>query len=369
MSKAAATYMKRELRKVLPVFILGVLNAVFIFVLLYLELSKQNTTLRLFLAYMGDTYVDGGDLFITRLCDYLDQWYPISMAVIEVLLIRRVFYLENRAGVSDFLRILPVKETHKILMKVCAGEAVIFGYCAVFGIIGTIVNALVSPGLTEINMILTAEGTASNSCAMLWHMTGMIFLSMSAIFLVMFVIQCCVHSVPLATVVGIGFLCVPYFYSMIYYMAKSGRTPIMHTAASLFRPYMFEVKTQVSELSEPSCILMFEWLSPQKILMFFIFVIVTALVVLAATLYFRWNIRESNTYYINSPAVREFIITGFSVSVGIVVALMTGRIIRIAAGTVRGQRGFFGVTLIVAAIVWGIFHAVMWFRFFRRRGI
>lgn len=368
MSKASATYMKRELRKVLPVFILAVLSAIFVFVIVYLTLVDNNTNLRLNLAYMEGLYMEGGDLFIAQLYHFLDKCYFILMAVIELLLIQRVFYLENRAGVSDFLKILPVKETHKILMKVCAGELVIFGYCAVFGIAGTIANALLSPGLAEINMILSAEGAASNACAMLWHMAGMIFLSMSAIFLVMFVIQCCIHNVPLATAVGIGFLCVPYYYSMIYYTAKLGKTFLMQIVSGLFCPYTYVIKQEFSEISETAYITTVEWQNPQKIRMFLIFVIVTALVALAAALYFRWNLRESNTYYINSPGVREFIITGFSVSVGTAMALATGHEMQIVHGTVRGQKEFFCITLVVAAIVWGIFHVVTLVRSSRRRG-
>lgn len=369
MSKASATYMKRELKKVLPVFILAVLNAILIFVLVYLRLSDSNTNLRLSLAYMGEVYSEGGDVFIATLCHLLDRWYLIPTAAIELLLIRRVFYLENRAGVSDFLKILPVKETHKILMKVCAGEMVIFGYCAVFGIAGTIANALLAPGLTETNMILSAEGAASDSFAMLWYMTGMIFLSMSAIFLVMFVIQCCIHSVPLATMAGIGFLCVPYYYSLIYYIAKSGKTPVMEVAASLFCPYTYGINSGISEVSETASMISFEWKSPQEIRMFFVFIILAAVAALAATLYFRWNLRESNNCYINSPGVREFIITGISVSVGTAAAMMTGHAIRIVRGTVRGRTGFFCVTLAVAAIVWGIFHVVMFVRSSRNRRI
>lgn len=369
MSKASATYMKRELKKVLPVFILAVLNAVFTFVLVYVKLSNNNSNLRLNLAYMEATYLEGGDLFLASLCHNLDMWYFISMVVIELLLIQRVFYLENRAGVSDFLKILPVKETHKILMKVCAGELVIFGYCAVFGIAGTIVNALLSPGLAETSMILSAEGAASNTYAMLWHMAGMIFLSMSAIFLVMFVVQCCIHNVPLATAVGIGFLCVPYYYSMLYFIVKSGQTPLLQLAESLFRPYTYGIKRELSEISESAYIVTLEWQNPQKMCIFFIFVIVAALIALAAALYFRWNLRESNAYHINSPGVREFIITGFSVSVGTAMAFFSGHEIEIIKGTVRGQREFFCITLVVAAIVWGIFHAVMLIRSSRRRRI
>ncbi len=368
MSKASATYMKRELRKVLPVFILAALSAIFVFGLVYLALADNNANLRLNLAYMEGLYMEGGDLFIAQLCYFLDKWYFILTAVIELLLIRRVFYLENRAGVSDFLKILPVKETHKVLMKACAGELVIFGYCAVFGAAGTIANALLSPGLAEINMILSAEGAASNACAMLWHMTGMMFLSMSAIFLVLFVVQCCIHNVSMATIVGIGFLCVPYYYSMIYYMAKSGKTPLMQIAIGLFCPYAYRIEQNVSEISETASIAMVEWQNPQKIRMFLIVVIAAALAALAAALYLRWNLRESNTNYINSPAVREFILTGFSVSAGTAIALASGYEMQIVHGTVRGQREFFGITLAAAAVVWGILHAVMLVRSLRRRG-
>lgn len=110
MSKSSVTYMKRELRKVLPVFALAVLYAAFIFLVVCLELSDQNAQARLAIAFPNTVFFNAGNTFCFMVASILGKFHSIAVIVLEVLLIRKVFYLENRAGVSDFLRILPLKE-------------------------------------------------------------------------------------------------------------------------------------------------------------------------------------------------------------------------------------------------------------------
>lgn len=93
-------------------------------------------------------------------------------------------------------------------------------------------------------------------------------------------------------------------------------------------------------------------------IVFLAVVIVAAIGILALLLRMRWNIRESNNRIINSPAITEFIVTGFSISAGTAVAVITGNMPYPAADTVMEKYGFFIVTLIVGCIVWAMIHGI-----------
>lgn len=91
-------------------------------------------------------------------------------------------------------------------------------------------------------------------------------------------------------------------------------------------------------------------------LLFLFVAILLALAVLVLVLRNRWNIRESNNLVINSPAVREFIITGFSISVGAGVSVLFN-VFNINMETSR-QVSFYIATLIIGAIVWTVIHLI-----------
>lgn len=353
MSKSSVTYMKRELRKVMPVFALAVLYAAFIFLVVSLKLSDYNAQARLTIAFPGGVSFNAGNLFYFMVVSVLGKFHSIAVIVLEVLLIRKVFYLENRAGVSDFLRILPLKERDKLLFKVFAGELVILGFSVVFGVIGTVANAWIGPGVSEVNDFIPGMGSF-DSYAMLWQISFMMFLTMSAIYLVLFVVQCCIHSVPLASFVGIGILLAPGYYTLInwIFFGKLNMTGVANCFLYPYPEYSYE-GMPVYDVVQPVSV---SWDQLTYKLLFLFVAILLALAVLVLVLRNRWNIRESNNLVINSPAVREFIITGFSISVGAGVSVLFN-VFNINMETSR-QVSFYIATLIIGAIVWTVIHLI-----------
>ncbi len=353
MSKSSVTYMKRELRKVMPVFALAVLYAAFIFLVVSLKLSDHNAQARLTIAFPGGVFFNAGNLFYFMVVSVLGKFHSIAVIVLEVLLIRKVFYLENRAGVSDFLRILPLKERDKLLFKVFAGELVILGFSVVFGVIGTVANAWIGPGVSEVNDFIPGMGSF-DSYAMLWQISFMMFLTMSAIYLVLFVVQCCIHSVPLASFVGIGILLAPGYYTLInwIFFGKLNMTGVASCFLYPYPEYSYE-GMPVYDVVQPVSV---SWDQLTYKLLFLFVAILLALAVLVLVLRNRWNIRESNNLVINSPAVREFIITGFSISVGAGVSVLFN-VFNINMETSR-QVSFYIATLIIGAIVWTVIHLI-----------
>ncbi len=364
MSKPAVTYMKREWKKVLPVFVLSVCYAAFVFILVFLALSDMNTSFRLEMAY-PDEYpsFEIGDMFITAMYDVLIKFHGFAVIVFEAMLIRKVFYQENRAGISDFLRILPIKERNKAAMKVCAGESAILGFCVFFGVFGTITNAILSKGLAENASIMPIEkvtdgGSLSNAYSMIWQTSGMMFLALSAMFLVLFLMQSCIHNMPVAMFAGFGMLFVPTYYTMLYEMTTIKNLHMSEVAGSFLNhfPMLHYGDEYIGETEIYTMQAEFGYMG-EKIL-FLAVVIVVAIGILALLLRMRWNIRESNNRIINSPAVTEFIVTGFSISAGTAVAAITGNMPYPAAETVMEEYGFFIVTFIVGCIVWAMIHGI-----------
>lgn len=363
MSKPAVTYMKREWKKVLPVFILSVCYAAFVFILVFITLKGANGQFRLGMAY-PDEYMSFqiGDIFMVSLSSVLGSFHGFAIIVFEAMLIRKVFYQENRAGVSDFLRILPIRERNKMAMKVFAGESVIFGFSLFFGIFGSITNALLNTGLTEIAEImpidkLTADGALSNTYQMIWQTSGMMFLALSAMFLVLFVVQCCVHNMPVAMFTGFGILFVPIYYTSIYDYISIKQTHMNVVAAGFLSHYPSIEYGEVGwEYDIPAYTV--EWEYMGETILFLSVVILLAVAMMVLILRLRWNIKESNNRMINSPAVAEFIITGLSISAGTAVAFITGNVPYAGAETAMDKYGFYIVTLIVGSIVWALIHGI-----------
>lgn len=356
--------MKREWKKVLPVFALSVCYAALVFILVFLALSDANTSFRLEMAY-PDEYpsFEIGDMFITAMFSVMDRFHGFAVIVFEAMLIRKVFYQENRAGISDFLRILPIKERNKAAMKVCAGESAILGFCVFFGVFGTITNAILSKGLAENASIMPIEkmtdgGSLSNAYSMIWQTSGMMFLALSAMFLVLFVVQNCIHNMPVAMFAGFGMLFVPTYYTMLYEMTTV-KDLHMSMVAGVFLNHFPTINYGDEYIGEIDIYTMgAEWGYMSEKILFLAVVIVVAIGILALLLRMRWNIRESNNRIINSPAVTEFIVTGFSISAGTAVAVITGNMPYSAAETVMEEYGFFIVTLIVGCIVWAMIHGI-----------
>ena len=94
MSKPAVTYMKREWKKVLPVLVLSVCYAAFVFVLVFLSMSDMNTSFRLMMAYPdGYSSFEIGDMFITSMYDVLSRFHGFAVIVFEAMLILSLIHI------------------------------------------------------------------------------------------------------------------------------------------------------------------------------------------------------------------------------------------------------------------------------------
>lgn len=359
MSKSTVTYLKREYKKVLPVFILACLYICYIFVNIYLKLNNRNLEVLLSFAYAEEyDYFQLGNLLLGSLGEVMEEIHLIFVIIFEFLLLQRVFYQENRAGVSDFLCMLPIREKNKVAMKVLAGESVIFGFCTLFGVMGSLTNALLDSQIREAVSFFPGAGATVNSYSAIWQISLLMFLGLSTMFLVLFVARLCVHNQVLATIVGAGFLFVPIYYSQIYTIITGADRKIMEVALSILYPLPRTGLNAVSSSEYADSISQYaaNWdYYPDKVI-FLLVLVGIALALLIFTLYRRWNIRESNNVLINSPGVAEFIVCGFSFSVGLGWNFMDGMYSYSMTG--REFVAFFISSFIVAAIVWAIIHGV-----------
>ena len=204
---------------------------------------------------------------------------------------------------------------------------------------------------------LTADGALSNTYQMIWQTSGMMFLALSAMFLVLFVVQCCVHNMPVAMFTGFGILFVPIYYTSIYDYISVKQTHMNVVAAGFLSHYPSIEYGEVGwEYDIPAYTV--EWEYMGETILFLSVVILLAVAMMVLILRLRWNIKESNNRMINSPAVAEFIITGLSISAGTAVAFITGNVPYAGAETAMDKYGFYIVTLIVGSIVWALIHGI-----------
>lgn len=373
MSKPVITYLKREIKKVLPVLILGIVYVAFIFGIVYLNLRDKYMDAILSFAYSDWFSVDEiGDLFINRLCSYMEEFHLIFIIVFIGILVYRVFYQENRAEISDFLRTLPVKDWQKLWIKVGVGEGVILLVCALFGVTGTVMNAILNPKFQEISSFFPGDHAPVGSYVMLWQIVLMMFLGMSAIFLVLFAAQSIIHNVAVAFCVGSGVLFAPFYFTTVYesvvndsYIAHSiPLSLLMYYPEYIYGGEAIDVDLsyvgeQPMSMSVTIANAQWEWFSEK--LLFLLVLILIALVIITAVAAFRWNIRESSNSIINSKAVTEFIFTGISVAVAASIVLFNSD---------GGEDGFqvWLTSGLIAAILLAVANMILYAVQKRRRG-
>lgn len=371
MSKPVITYLKREIKKVLPVLILGILYVAFIFGIVYLSLRDKHMNAILSFAYTDWFSVDEvGNLFIHRLCSYMEEFHLIFIVVFIGILVYRVFYQENRAEISDFLRILPVKDWQKLWIKVGVGESIILLVCALFGVTGTVMNAILNPEFQKISGFFPGDHAPVGSYVMLWQIVLMMFLGMSAIFLVLFAAQSMIHNMAVAFCVGSGVLFAPFYFTTVYESVVNDSviahsiplSLLMHYPEYLYGGDMIDADlSYVGGQSMPVTIVNTQWLWFSEKLIFLLVLIFIALVIIAAVAVFRWNIRESSNSIINSKAVTEFIFTGISVAVAASIVLFNSD---------GGEAGFqvWLTSGLIAAILLAVANMILYAVQKRRKG-
>lgn len=322
MSSAVITYTKREMKKVFPVFLLGAGYILFLFFLVYMSVRNYQLDGLLSVAYPENfEIIRAGDIFVYFIAENMNHFHPVAALFLEVLLAFRLFSFENRPEISDFIRILPIREWQKLWIKVGAGEMLILLLSVLFGIVGTCLNSVVNPGIKEINSLLYDRNVVQgmNSYALIWMTALLLFLSMSAIFLVLFVAQCCIHNMLIGFMIGFGVLLVPfYFMGVIEVVAKTIRNYTWIFTALLL-PYP-DVTRDVYEGQDVLASFQ-EWDSLSEKIAFLIIVNLAALCALLVVSRLHWHIRKSANRIINSMGVMEFILSGLALSVAVGIVL------------------------------------------------
>ena len=159
MSRPTMVYIKREMKKVLPLFALAVIYSAITYLFVYMAMKDEVSSRLLALAGYSECVgiYDSGDLFLDSLRRVMERLSLFGVIFFVFILILRLFATENRSEISDFIRILPIKEWKKIWIKAGVGEVAILGSCLLFGLTGTVLNAVFTPQIQEINEMIPGD--------------------------------------------------------------------------------------------------------------------------------------------------------------------------------------------------------------------
>lgn len=359
MNRSEKTYIKREIKKVFPVLVIGILYMGFILASMFIRL--RDICLDGYLMFSEPNHFqmqNSGAVFIEAWESCMGDLPVYFTIFMEALLIRRIFYQEKRAGVSDFLRILPIKEWKKTWIKAGVGETVIFLFCFLYGLMACAVNSVYDHRLNEINSMIPGASAEGNTYLVIWQTMLLMFAGMSVIFFILFAAQMYLHNMVMGYMVGTGILIAPiYFtdiYGLLYQTARGVGTWTI--PASIIDPFPKVDMYSVGNMGMQKCVAVWNGYF-QKILFLFLFLVLAVAVILLA-LRLRWNVWESNNAVVNSKVVMEFIFAGISLGLGTIVAMKFGDLM---TGTIyRGSEEFWfwlysliaaGIILIVLNIV------------------
>lgn len=362
MNKPIRTYWKREIKKVMPLLAIPLLFSAFVIAQLYQQLHEYHVQGLLSFAFPEEFggYLDWGERFIAVYSEW-DGFHIIVMMIFLSALTLRVFYQENRAGISDFLRTLPIRERDKMSIKLINGESAILVYCLIQGLSLTAAAAVWQPGITEVNRFAFAGTQMTNTCLYIWKIMLLSFLVMSVIYFVFFAAQCCIHNTVLGFIVGTGVLLTPFYTTLVgrgIQVVLDKFSYITGVFWTLF-PNIY-IGTQEGEYSsllsyaEAS----WAWSFYTEKLMFLLIFAVAALAVIVLAVAKKWHIRESNNRLINARGVTEFILAGVAVCGGFGLAmLMDGsNNMRDSYLLVR----YVVLALFASAILFLAFHVFLW---------
>lgn len=363
MKQPEITYIKREVKKVLPVLIAGILYTALIFGNLFVRL--KNICLDGYLTFSWPNDFSGrefGDSFIHTWLEIKGDLHIFVMIFMEAFLIRRIFYQENRAGISDFLRILPIKEWKKTWIKVGVGESVIFVFCLVHGLTATLVNSIYAYRLNEINSMMPGA-KSGDTYLFIWQIILLMFVGMSVMFLVLFVAQLYIHNTATAYFVGTGILGSPFYFTGIYSLLyhRHGGDQNWMIPYSMVDPFPQWDTYFLNSNSDTVTMVKYTayWVGySQKLLFLFLFLILAAAVILLA-LKKRWNVWESNNALVNSKVVMEFIFAGLSLGLGTVAVIFLGNVFPVGFHTEYEEFIFWLYSVIAGGIILLFLNAVV----------
>lgn len=327
MSQPTLIFAKREMKKVMPLFVLAVFYTAVTYLFVYRGINGGTASGLVALAGYSEVIgiYECGDILLNGIRRILEELSFFGVIFFDFILILRLFAAENRSEISDFIRLLPLKEWKKTWIKAAVGEVVILGSCVMFGLAGTVMDAIFTPQIQEINEMIPNGTTDTNSCLMLWQIVLFVFLAMSAIYLILFVAQLCVHNMLLAFAVGGGSLVsIIYFTAMFagIYGEAGGMTGIPRSLSE-YLPYCSERQYDYMDYGILS-VLDLEWSFYADRLLFLLLLCGIGTTLILISIRCRWSIRENQFMLVNSNAVLQFIFTGISLAAGMGISYAAG---------------------------------------------
>ncbi len=363
MKGAIMTYGKREFRKVIAFPIVVLLYLILVFVTVGINLDEMIAEQYLaqgFPECFGSYSV--GDYFFHYLCEFvMDSSCAVVLFGVEIFLIQRLFYLENRDGVSDFLRILPIREKDKALIKIGIGEMMNLFFALLFGIIGTITYQVLDRDFSFRNQIVPGGSTSTNGLLVIWQIALLLFVVLSAIFLILYLAQSIIHHRAVAFLVGIGVLGVPAMFAYVMNYLFSLKVNIIYACAAVFHPVPNVVMKTIFEeeyLYIDQYVVKWDWYMNAMLLWGAMCLVAGALIALAIRC--RWNVKESSNRMINSDRVRSFIISGVSLSVAMCIGTMIACVWTTSGRGVEINRMYLMATSCVSLAFYGVAQGVLY---------
>ncbi len=372
MSRPTMVYIKREMKKVIPPLVLAVFYTVITYLLVFMVIKDELPYNLLALAGYSDIagIARGGDLFLDGLRLVMGQVAFFGVIFFEFILILRLFATENRSEISDFIRLLPLKEWKKTWIKAGVGEAVILVSCLLFGLAGTVMNAVYTPQVQAFNGLFPGGMTNTDSCLMLWQIVLFVFMAMSAIYLILFAVQLCIHNMLLAFAVGGGILLSIEYFVTIFRNIYGGMIGGIPRSLMEYLPYRIE--TSLEYMYETIYVYDLEWSFYTDRLLFLLILCIIGIAIILLSIQCHWCIRENNFTLLNSNVVLQFILTGISLVAGMGISFASGNAPLIGTangGDAQGEFRYWMVSIGIAALFLAVFNlAIMIRKKKQRRG-
>ncbi len=326
MNQSVRTYWKRECKKMIPVMVLMFIFVVAIWCSVFYSLKGSYEETLLSLAFPETYSFEVGDVLLWNCWMFLRNFQWVFLIAIMLLMVARLFQYENRAGVSDFLTILPVSEKHKLAIKLVTGEIAIGFFAIAFGVGGSVVYGTCRSGLELRNQVIPGVVEDTNTLLVIWQMSLLFFVMMSAALLVLFLTQYIIHHFLLGLLCGCALLVFPIYFNMILSSFYEIPSTVLKAAYAWILPLceleIFEVSSGLSSLtgytgSVPG-------FTTKVIFWLVICVVVAVLLVVAQKKY--WQVKEANNQVINSPIVEGFLLMGMAGSIGIGIAFSARKV-------------------------------------------
>ena len=322
MKNQYLTYMKREIKKVYPLVVVGIVFLLLCAVMVVEHLSGQYEQSLLSLSgheiSAWGTYLENNQFLWTIFDTAASGYFIFAIVIFLVVLLQRTFWQENRSGIADFLQVLPLKERDKMAMKLINGHLAIATYVVSFGVIMSIACGSVNDKLREISGFYYQTYENVNPYVVIWQSVLLQFLGMSAIYLLFFLVISCIHSRILAYLVGIGLLISPAAFCEWYdeVLQRSGEGKLI---AHIFNPFYFFPETtyvtSAGDFYSDNAKLKWEYYSSHVIFLVAIIIVAGALIALAVSK--KWHIREAYNVLMNQEGAAQFVITGISLCGGL----------------------------------------------------